>query len=163
MPQRPGAAHPRRRTPHRSSITSKPSTTHTAGIARSRTALRAPVRKTNVPPKQSTTILHPLTISPVRIFEDRSRVGTAPALKGRDKVVPPFQGWGVLLRGFPGRCPGLACLRTFGAPSRRMPKVHNRLSGQRRGFGLVLRVGALHFHAMPAHPPQQQHDLSAAT
>ncbi len=38
------------------------------------------------------------------------------ALKGRDSMVPPFQGFGSLFADYPGRCPGLACLRAVGAP-----------------------------------------------
>ena len=45
------------------------------------------------------------------------------ALKGRDKIVRhnlcrPFRA-GPFLHSFPGRCPGLACCRTFGAEERR--------------------------------------------
>jgi hypothetical protein len=48
------------------------------------------------------------------------------ALKGRNNMCRPFRACS-FFSGFPGLCPGLACFRTFGAPSRRAPKVHDRL------------------------------------
>ena len=43
--------------------------------------------------------------------------GEQPSPERARQLVPPFQGWFVFLPIFPGRRPGLACLRTFGAPS----------------------------------------------
>ena len=46
------------------------------------------------------------------------------ALKGRDHLGPPFQGFVVLVADYPGRCPGLACLRAVG-PQRMSPSTVN--------------------------------------
>src|SRR5947207_14346932 len=78
-----------------------------------------------------------MILEPVRHFERRPFLGpkarqqaspgqrpgktvlTDKALKGRNKVCRPFRAL-FFLTGYPGRCPGLACLRTVGAPLRRM-------------------------------------------
>ena len=68
-----------------------------------------------------------------------SRVGTEPALKGRNRGCRPFRA-GAFSPGFPGRCPGLACFRTFGAPSRRASTVHDRLQTEQSQAVVLLRL-----------------------
>ena len=61
-------------------------------------------------------------------------------------LVSPFQGFGFFLL-FPGRCPGLACLRTFGARSRSMPKC---MTGSKRGvYPIVKLIGPAGLTTLP--------------
>ena len=72
-------------------------------------------------------------------------------------VVAPFQGWS-FSRWFPGRCPGLACLRTVGARSgrerecgRKPPLWHEealRRSARRKVAGRLLSRGQTRVHPM---------------
>lgn len=51
-----------------------------------------------------------------------------PALKGRHRLFRPFRACSISNR-YPGRCPGLACLRAFGPPPLRPHKVQDSSRG----------------------------------
>ena len=49
------------------------------------------------------------------------------ALKGRDRIVPPLQGFDLFVADDPGRCPGLVCGRAVGPQCVSDANVHDTL------------------------------------
>ena len=80
-------------------------------------------------------------------------IKTAQALKGRHILCSALSGLWIFFHSDPGRCPGLACLRTFGAHARRGSKCMTGFSSARHILCSALSGLWIFFHSDPGRCP----------
>ena len=84
------------------------------------------------------------------------KVKTSPALKGRRILGSAPSGLDRAWLAFPGRCPGLACWRTFGAEARSTPRCKTGSSWREAALWLLGWIVFCACPALQAEPPKPE-------